>query len=285
MGVFMTYKLSETSDDSWIFSSDAYSAPLEELFYDALDDWHSGDLSLAEKKLCATLVQRPSHIDTLHHLSLMYQEMGRELESHVFNMAAVGAGLSAIPNGFAWGKSKIEWGFLENRPFLRAYHTQGLWLLEKGQYTDAIEVFTRILSASPNDNLGVRYLLPECWFALDSPEKVLAHCSQYRDDVGPEIQYSFALALVLLNKTGTAKDVMESAVADLPLVAKELLKKTHKRPASKFSDSITWGGADQAYEYWRRYGKYWVASGKAMQLLNDVYGKPTGAARGRRHAV
>lgn len=267
----MTYKLTHVGDDCWVFSSDEHPESVEDAFDAALEDWHSGKALQAEKKLSAILAKSPNHIDALHHLSLMYQETGRKVEAHVFNMAAVAAGLMAIPNEFTWGKSKIEWGFHANRPFLRAYHTLGLWYLENGKYSDAISSFTRMLSANPNDNIGVRYLLPECWFALNEPEKVIAHCVQHEDDASPDIQYSHALALVLLKKTGTAKEALESAIASLPLVAKELLKKTHRKPASSFPGTITWGGADQAYEYWHRYGKYWAGSEKAMQLLNIVY--------------
>lgn len=271
MGAFVAYKLSEISDDCWAFSSDEYPDSIEDAVNDAIEDWHSGKVSLAEKRLSAILAKSPDHIDALHHLSLIYQETGRKVDAHIFNMAAVAAGLVAIPNEFTWGRSKIEWGFTANRPFHRAYHTLGLWYLENGRHNDAINVFTRMLSANPNDNIGVRYILPECWFALNEPDKVIAHCVQHEDDSAPEIQYSYALALVLLKKTGTAKDALESAVASLPLVAKELLKKTHRRPASSFPGAITWGGADQAYEYWHRYGKYWAGSEKAMQLLNIVY--------------
>jgi tetratricopeptide (TPR) repeat protein len=161
-------------------------------------------------------------------------------------------------------------GVSANRPFLRTYHVLGLWHLEQENYREAADVFTRMLSLSPLDNMGVRYLLPACWFALNVPEKVVEHCQLHDDDINPDLEYSYALALVLQQKTGTAKDVLEQAVAPFPLVAKELLKKTHRRPASAFPGTISWGGADQAYEYWRQYGKYWVASEKAIQLLNIV---------------
>jgi tetratricopeptide (TPR) repeat protein len=264
----VTYKLFDTGNDFWVMSSDKSMNDIDDAVDMAIDDWRAGKALMAERKLLAALVKCPDHIDALHHLSLIYQETGRKVECHVFNMAAVAAGFLAIPKEFVWGRSKVEWSSYANRPFLRAYHVLGLWHMENGNHSEATEVFSRMLSLNPNDNIGVRYLLPACWLALNEPEKVIEHCLQYEDDASPDIQYSYALALVLLRKTGTAKEAMGSAVSSFPLVAKELLKKTHRRPASTFPGTITWGGADQAYEYWRQYGKYWAESEKAMQLLN-----------------
>lgn len=266
----MPYTLRDVGDNCWLFTSYMSSESADLAVDAAIDDWHAGRVLVAERKLLSALAKSPDHIDALHHLSLIYQDMGRKVEAHVFNMAAVASGLTALPVEFVWGQSRIEWSTLVNRPFLRAYHVLGLWHLEQGYYLEAAEIFTRMLMLNPNDNIGVRYLLPACWFALDAPAKVVEHCLQHEDDMNPDLEYSHALALVLLHKTGSAKTVMESAVVSFPLVAKELLKKTHRRPASAMPGTITWGGADQAYEYWRQYGKYWAASEKAMQLLNIV---------------
>lgn len=254
----------------WLFSDTYDDEHVMDRLHDALESWESGQSTVAERKLLKLLATHPSHIDALHHLSLIYMESGRKTEAHVFNLAAVGTGMAAIPSVFSWQKARLEWSFLSNRPFLRAYHSLGLWYLDHEQYDDAIEVFSRLLAISPNDNLGVRYLLPECWLAQGMPDLVLKHCSAHKNDSGPDILYSRALALVLSDKMDSAKKALEEAVASMPLVAKELLKKTHRRPVSNFPGTISWGGTDQAYEHWRRYGKYWASSSKAMQLLTIV---------------
>lgn len=55
----------------------------------------------------------------------------------------------------------LIWGYLYNRPFLRCLHGYGLcqWRLENHQEAEA--VFLRILSLNPNDNQGIRFLLPQ----------------------------------------------------------------------------------------------------------------------------
>jgi hypothetical protein len=53
----------------------------------------------------------------------------------------------------------LPWGFIYNRPYLRALHGFGLclWRLDRAQ--DALAVFERILSLNPADHQGVRF----CW--------------------------------------------------------------------------------------------------------------------------
>lgn len=263
-------KLHEIEKNLWVFSDDHITEQIDDAFDEAKDAWRAGQFLVAEKKFLALVERCPNHIDALHHLSIFYGEAGRDATSYVYSQAAVGVGLQAIPEKFSWTESRMEWGFLQNRPFMRAYHALGLWFLNHKRYEEAAEAFSRLLAVCPNDNLGVRYILADCWFAQDQPEKVVEHCQKHGDDSAPEIQYSFALALVVTGKVESAKKVLESAVPHMPLVAKELLKKSHRRPTSAMPGTITWGGADQAYEYWHRFGKYWASSEKAMHLLKIV---------------
>jgi tetratricopeptide (TPR) repeat protein len=61
-------------------------------------------------------------------------------------------GKSCFPKNFSPGKDRLEWGFLENRPFLRACHNLGLLYLERGNAEKALSVFEDMLAMNPNDN-------------------------------------------------------------------------------------------------------------------------------------
>ena len=82
---------------------------------------------------------------------------------------------------------------------------------------------------------------------------------------------SEALALVRIGRDRDARAVLQNCITKLPLVGKELLKKKHPKPKSKGTNGyVTHGGADQAYAYWKCFGKYWLDSESAMELLNQV---------------
>ena len=193
-------KLVEVEENRWVFEDLAITDAAWEKLDQALESLESGYVGHAEKMLLAIVTECPSHIDALHHLSIIYDEQGRGLEAYVFCQAAVSIGLQAIPEKFKWEQSLLEWSMLENRPFRRAYHNLGLWHLNGNRYDDAIEIFARLLSTNPNDNQGVRHLLPLCWFEKNDLTAILDLCRAYSGDATPEILYSEALALALLGR-------------------------------------------------------------------------------------
>ena len=264
-------KLVEMEKNNWVFEEEpAMTLELQERFYQAVEVWADGRSDVAQKMLYAVVADCPHHIDAIHHLSLLYREQGRETEAYIYCQAAVGIGLHALPQKFSWKTARLEWPWLENRPFLRAYHSLGVWNLDNARYDEAIEIFRRLLSVNPNDNQGVRHLLPHCWFEKNAPARIVTHCRKYRDDIAPEILYSEALALVRLGRNEEARTALEHCVAELPLVGRELLKKRHRRPKSVLEGYISPGGADQAYYYWKEFGKYWSETESALELLRQV---------------
>lgn len=264
-------KLVEMEKNNWSFEEDStFTSEILERFDQALDAWEKGHDGVAEKMLKAIVEECPNHIDTLHHLSLLYSGQGRETEAYIYCQAAVGIGLHALPKKFRWETARLEWAWLENRPFMRVYHNLGMWNLDNARYDEVIQIFKRLLSVNPNDNQGVRYLLPHCWFEKNELSRIVTLCRKYRDDVCPEILYSEALALARLGRSEEARTALENCVAKLPLVGRELLKKRHPRPKSVLEGYISHGGADQAYYYWQSFGKYWLESESALELLRQV---------------
>jgi hypothetical protein len=55
----------------------------------------------------------------------------------------------------------LPWGLVDNRPFLRCMHGQGLCLWRLERWPEAERVLERMLWLNPTDNQGVRLILPE----------------------------------------------------------------------------------------------------------------------------
>ena len=256
-------KLINVYENEWKFSDEGMDFSV----YEAIDFWNAGKAEQAIKKLKTILVKNPYYIDAYHHLSVFYEEVGMDFEAYLCCREAVRVGLSIIPNEFCWQSSGLAWMSMENRPFLRAYYNLGLWLDRREETDEAISIFSNILSAGPGDNLGVRYLLPKLWLKKDDLSSVISHCEKFSDDCSPEIMYTYSLALALSGKTEQAQKLLLEAKAEYPLVAKELLKKRHRKPKESPYGGITVGGADQAYLYWKEYGEYW-SSPIAQELIS-----------------
>ncbi len=260
-------KLQNIGDDEWVFEDSLVASSVHERLDDAIDLWHSGKLNKAERLIKSIIKNNPYYIDAYHHASMIYEESGLDFEAYLCCREAVRIGLSAIPKEFSWTTSKMEWGHLNNRPFLRAYHNLGLWLEKRNEINEAIKLYSNMLLVCPNDNIGVRYILPKLWIETGDLLSIVRLNKEYPDDDSPEFMYTHPLALVMLGDIEKAKTLLDDAKTAFPLVAKELKKKHHPKPKSSFSGGITVGGTDQAYEYWKQYGKFWSNSEQAMSLL------------------
>ena len=74
-------KLVEMEKNNWGFEEDStFTRDLFERFDQALDTWEKGHDEVAEKMLRSIVAECPNHIDAIHHLSLLYNGQGRELE-------------------------------------------------------------------------------------------------------------------------------------------------------------------------------------------------------------
>ena len=175
--------------------------------------------------------------------------------------------MQALGQDFDFKQERLLWGHLDNRPFLRAYHGYGLQLLKRNGKKQARDIFENILATNPNDNQGIRCILPALFFGVNKPDRVIGISDRFPDDAMPETVYGRVLALVQLDRVLEAEVVLARAVASLPLAAHELLKERHIKPQSAFPGTVTLGGPDQAYEYWSDYGKYWRKTPKALELL------------------
>lgn len=258
-------KLEKLSGNSWVFE-DSLPIDAHEACDNAIDLWHSGNFKVAEQSFLSLIHKYPTHIDAIHHYSLMLSMIDRDVEALLACRAAVSIGLETIPKEFSWETSTLDWGSIDNRPFMRAYKNLGLHQLKQKEVHEAEKIFTRLLSVNPNDNQGCRYILPKIWFEKSELCLIVEHC-QKMDELAPEISYSLSLALILLDRQDEAKESLKVAVNGLPLVRKELLKKRHTRPKGMTKGSMTHGGQDQAYIYWEEYGKFWESSVKAMEIL------------------
>lgn len=237
------YAVVENFHGDWCFSEPQCVTRLGEKFWDALERWDCGETIEASMAIRKILKQCPIHIDALHHLALIDEECGLEEEAYWLTRAAATIGLEALGPGWDFAQQKLLWGYLSNRPFLRAYQGYALSLMGRKRLKEAQFIFENILATNQNDNQGIRYILPELLFLGKEPARVLSLCKEYPDDIGPAIVYNKALSLVQMDQRSEAEQAMKVAIARGPLVAAELMKTRHVKPISSWPGGITVGTA------------------------------------------
>ena len=73
-----------------------------------------------------------------------------------------------------------------------------------------------------------------------------------------------------LHRERESRTALKKAVEIIPLVADELLKKTHRPPKDLDPQYVTHGGKDQAYFYWKQNGQHWKNTDGALKFLESV---------------
>lgn len=120
-----------------------------------------GDFSASQKKRVrawveAALVAQPGFLDGGLALGWMQWD-AKEPEARVTADRYVLMAESLIPKSF---KGRILWGHLENRTFHRLHWLRLSVSHWYGDLTTATKTARKLLRLNPNDNLGVRYVLP-----------------------------------------------------------------------------------------------------------------------------
>ncbi len=153
-------KLTAEARRSFEFDGIAWGAfpgldPDENPTCDAAELAAAGDREGARELLMEVLGADLRCIDAHAHLgNLVFDRWPADAMIHYELGLRIGE--LSLPPGF---DGLLGWGRLYNRPFLRCLHGYGLCLWRLGKLDEARRVFERLLSLSPNDNLGARF----CW--------------------------------------------------------------------------------------------------------------------------
>jgi tetratricopeptide (TPR) repeat protein len=195
-------------DDHWEFVYPRLTLTIYDFFEDAIEAWRVGNVEYAEGRYRRLLSDYPEFIDVYHHLAMLLDEAGQEAEAFALWQHVGKIGLECLPEEIRSGSGSLPWLFLDNRPFLRAYHGVALEIRERGEVETALDAFLRLLAWNPNDNQGVRALAVDCYFRLNQPEGVLEICELFPDDGMEGVLFGRPLALYQVGEIERAREML-----------------------------------------------------------------------------
>ena len=270
-----TIQFVRMGDRQWRFEYTRLTEENHQSFCDALDTWHLGDPKTAERDLLVLVADLPEFIDAHHHLAMIQEELDKESDAIHRWETVCGHVLDLLPDDFYFGRDQLPWPVLENRPFLRAYHALGLSFMAMAEYRSAIGVFNDLLDLDSGDHQGARALAIDMHFRLRRPFDVLSVCARFPDDVMGETLYGRVLAWLQIGYLDEATQALGTAHGFLPRIAKELTKKSHRRPKILYPGRVIVGGADEAYYYWQEQGRYWRSTPGAIAFVGTFLASHT----------
>ncbi len=213
------------------------------------------NMDLRFDELQAIITEDREFFDAYNSLGWYEWELFNYGSAFNYFFTAYEIGSKLIPKDF---DGTINWGFLENRPFLKTMHGLGLTYEFVREYERADQIFDQLLKYNPGDNQGIRALAIETNLLIGNFKKVLRICKMFPDDIMPDTSYGRFVAHYRLGQKEKAATVLKQAIEFSPVVAKELVKKKHKPPKNERPGFITMGGEDEAYDYWYRTRVVWT---------------------------
>lgn len=257
--------LEKVDKQQYRFQYPSYVYDLDDLMFDAIDLLESENYAEAKDILHSIIDAFPEHIDARYHLAICLQEQGELRVAFAFLKKAVEIGINCLPKELSLNEIVLDWGWLENRPFLRAYEALGIEYYDKEDLSEAIKIFDNLLNLNPSDNQGVRALTIKCYFDLKQPAEVLKICDRYPGDALADTYYGRLLAQIQLENGNKIETNLQKAIKFLPMIAEELVKPYHSEfdeLVDEFDDEKA-----EAMEYWEDYGSYWENTDGAIDYI------------------
>ncbi|MFO8110701.1 MAG: tetratricopeptide repeat protein [Thermoplasmata archaeon] len=258
----------EFDEGSWFLDMPKEAEAAYPLFDKCVEHIDEGELKEAVMCLKRVLDDSPNHIESMSLLAYLYADKGKIMKAIELWKKGVDIGRSALSHGFRKGDT-LEWSMIENRPFLRCLENLGLTYLNLGEVDKALPLFQEIIGYNPNDNQGVREVLVDIYLTKRRYDDVIKISEMYPKDGMPAIAYGRALALFKTGQKEKATEDLKEAVRFLPKVAEELMKDEHEEPGRVIPGTVSFGGWDQAYDYWDHFGGHWGK--KELKWLKNVY--------------
>ena len=207
--------------------------------------------------------------DAYFNLAYLCEQVGESFTALLSSRECMRLYLQYFPSKFNWQKSKLPWGILENRPFLRALFQLVNLYADNGQFDLACVEGEKLLQVCPNDNLGIRERMVDFYMLTEQYQKIIQLCDKYPEDMLANIAFGKVLAYCYQGKLDKAEKEWAIAQDNLPEVAHEILKKRHSRPRglNENAQGMIIGGTEQAYYYWQDMGEWWEMDDTAQALI------------------
>lgn len=235
-----------------------------------LDEYDDGRFGLRAmvNRLQRLAKASPDHIDTLAHLGSFLHEDRKLEEAGRCYERGFGIGLAALPDDF---NGELPWGWLDNRPFLRAAAGAAFGRIESGKRTEGIELMERILRWNPNDNQGIRFRIGSEYLRDDQPDKARWIFEKY---VGEHPPYLYELGILHLQteQWSLAATALRNGFVRNPYIA-ELLGNSFQPIPLPVLHSFG-EDAETAVEYYLTYGRLWHETAEAVEFCRWLHNHP-----------
>lgn len=266
----LSFEVFDAESGAFSYPDDHYDGLLAE--FDGLLDAHdAGELNDTRylAALNRLLAEAPDFVDVHAHIASHWHRQGKPKKA--LDAALLGLSISnrRIPEGFS---GRIEWGHLDNRPYLRAMHVALLSYMRLRRHKDAVAIIELMLARNPADNQGVRFLLGSEALRANDFDRARTVFEAEAADYPPYF-YELALTHMLRNEWVAAATALRRGFAANPYIAELLGGNASPAPLAVWHGSNR-AGPETACEYIQTYGMYWHNEPDSFAFTRWLFNHP-----------
>ena len=259
-------------DQSGVFcpAGEQFDALMEE-FDDVLERHEMGELSDSAyvKALEQLIASSPDFIDGYAHLAIHWEHQGKPKKALDIALKGLAVANRVIPEGFV---GQMEWGHLENRPYLRAMHVALISFIRLHRHVDAARMIELMLERNPNDNQGVRFLLGSELLRAKEPVRARSIFAAEALDY-PPYYYELALSYIQDEDWEKAATSLRKGFVSNPYIAEIFGGNSAPAPLPIWHPSNLMG-AEMANGYIQMYGRLWFQNQNNIAFMRWLFAHP-----------
>lgn len=111
--------LEKIGDREWIFNYESVTSIMDR-FNNSVEDMENGKYEKAAASFQRIIEEEPLFLDAYCHLAIIFTWSGKSEEGDRILEKGIENILTLFPDDFFDRPNCLEWGFIENRPFLRS---------------------------------------------------------------------------------------------------------------------------------------------------------------------
>lgn len=266
----LQFEVFDTESGAFCYPEENFHHLVDE-FDDLIDAHQMGQL--ADKPYIAALERlitaTPDFVDAHAHIASHWHRQGKPKKA--LNAALLGLGIAnrLIPEGFS---GRIEWGHLDNRPYLRAMHIALLSYMRLRRHRDAVTLIELMLARNPGDNQGVRYLLGSEAMRAGNHEYA-RRVFEAEADSYPPYFYELALSYMFKDEWVAAASALRRGFAANPYIAETLGGNPSPEPLAIWHGT-SWAKPETACDYMQTYGALWHMKPDSYAFTRWLFNHP-----------
>ncbi len=235
------------------------SSQADDVFWEGMEAWWAGDRARARRHFREALKVEPMHPSAHLHVGVDLMDRGRLKQAQTHLELAREGGEAHLQ----WNDGRLEWSWMENRPYLRALANLALVHRRRRQWRQALDLHLHLLELNPNDNQGIRHLVGEEHHRLGELDDAIEAYERGRDE--PGCRYGLALALLQGGRSGRAAMELVGGFGANRYVAPMLLGWQWQRLDGFWGTNMA--EPDWASEYVAQCGDLWRSEPAAAPFL------------------